>query len=143
MATPFFDSQRVLLNVTTNTDLSAQIYRAVQIVDSLTCIAVPSGTGGAIFCGMLESVYASSALSAARVCVQGVTYGIAGAALTAGVEVCVAVNNTAPGYLFEATSSSTYGRTGTTYITGYTLESAAAASQVIAFFVNNRADRIV
>lgn len=141
---PYRGSDRVLINVTANADLSAYQYRGVQLFASSTIGLAPSGTNGTIGqVGVLEQIPISQSGAICQVCVFGPTTAIAGAAITAGAEFIFGANNTAPGYVYPADSAAAWGKTGTVYVSGWAIDGATAASQLITVFVNPHINRLV
>jgi hypothetical protein len=120
-------------------NMASNQYKGVRIFGSLTCDTILTGTAGGIGdIGIQMNIPASQGGAEVAVCVGGVCQAIAGAAITAGADLILSANNTNPGYVYPATSAGAWGLTGTTYVIGTALESAAAASQLISVLLNKR-----
>lgn len=138
MAEPFLRGDRIVQSFYASSNLAASNskYQFVRLIGSMTVDHCPSGTDGcATFTGVLESCPSATGESC-EVCIGGVTKAIAGAAITAGADFIVAVNNTAAGYVYPVSSGAVYAASaGTYYTSGVTLTRAAAASEVISVLV--------
>ena len=133
---PILEGKSTVINCTANTDLSAYLWKGVQITGSFTVKAPFSGTDGLTgLAGILETA-PSQAGEQCRVCIFGVTKGVVDStSLYAGEPFCMAVNNANPGLLEPVSSCATFAASvGVYWVSGYTLE-AGVESQVVNVFL--------
>ena len=122
MPDSIISSDRTILNFTTNADLTANRYRAAKIFASFTVGQVSATTDPII--GIQDNQPLSGTGRSVRVCIGGVTLGVAGAAFTAGAALTM-----------DANGQLTAANTTTQVRVAVAIESAAAASEVVSVLV--------